>query len=121
MADSIESLDKKAEALEGTAGGYGTPVLSGPGGSALARLNTGLTTLFTIVDSPDEAPTTQAAKMFDDLQQALSAQLAAWKQMKERDVPALNQALRKAGLPATDSRLKEEIEPGRYGTTTEEP
>jgi hypothetical protein len=40
--------------------------------------------------------------MFGELNKALEEQLSAWGELKSKDIPALNDQLKKAGLPAID-------------------
>jgi hypothetical protein len=40
--------------------------------------------------------------MFGELEKALDEQLAAWGQLKTKDVPQLNEELKKAGQPTID-------------------
>ncbi len=40
--------------------------------------------------------------MVGELEKALDEQLAAWSQLKSKDIPALNEQLKKAGLPLID-------------------
>jgi len=95
----ITSLDTKAAALEGD---DGPRFLSTPEGRSLVRLNSGLGTVLSAVDSADVPPTTQQAAMFADLEKALGEQLSIWEQMKSKDVSELNAQLKQAGLPAID-------------------
>jgi photosystem II stability/assembly factor-like uncharacterized protein len=98
------ALDAKAAPIEGEEGGYGTRYLSTPEGRSLARLNGGFNALVSALDTADAAPTTQQAAMFVELEKALEEQLAAWSQLKSKDIPELNEQLKKAGLPSIDLR-----------------
>ena len=73
------------------------PIPETPEGRSLTRLNSGLAQLLTNVDSADAAPTTQQAAMFGELDTALREQLDHWQEIKNKDVPALNEQLKKAG------------------------
>ncbi len=95
-------LEAKAAAIEGEEGGYGTRYLSTPKGRSLARLNNGFNTLVSALDTADAAPTTQQVAMFGELDKALAEQLSAWAQLKSKDIPELNDKLKKAGLPLVD-------------------
>ncbi|MGA9566739.1 MAG: hypothetical protein WBS19_14540, partial [Candidatus Korobacteraceae bacterium] len=53
-----------------------------------------------IITSVDQAPTTQQLQVFDELHTRLTAQLAQWQQIQTTDVPALNDLMRKNGVPA---------------------
>jgi len=95
-------LDAKAASIEGEEGDYSARYLSTPEGRTLARLNNGFNTLVSALDTADAAPTTQQAAMFRELDKALEEQLSAWAQLKAKDIPVLNEQLKKAGLPVID-------------------
>ena len=98
LQSKIAELDKKAADLEGTPGGYGASFLSTPDGRGLARLNAALNNLLATADSADAAPTTQAVATFEEVNRALGEQLERWAEMQKRDIPALNQELKHAGV-----------------------
>jgi len=113
-------IEAKAAAIEGGGGGFGARFLSTPEGRTLSRLNGGFGALVSALDTADAAPTTQQVEMFDELNKALTEQLSAWAELKSKDIPALNEQLKKAGLPAID--LEKPI-PGASGeaeTTTQD-
>jgi hypothetical protein len=95
-------LEAKAAAIEGGAGGYGARYLTAPGGRSLSHLNSGFSAVLGALDSADDAPTTQQVAMVADLGKALDEQLSAWSQFKSKDIPELNEQLKKAGLPVID-------------------
>ena len=95
-------LEAKAAPIEGSEGGYGTRYLRTPEGRSLSRLNSALNALVSALDTADAAPTTQQVAMFGELDKALEEQLSAWAQLKSKDVPELNDKLKKAGLPLID-------------------
>jgi photosystem II stability/assembly factor-like uncharacterized protein len=95
-------LEAKAASIEGEEGGYGTRYLSTPEGRTLARLNSGFNALVSALDTADAAPTTQQIATFVELEKALEEQLSAWGQLKSKDIPELNEQLKKAGLPPID-------------------
>jgi photosystem II stability/assembly factor-like uncharacterized protein len=92
--DQAAAINKKVEQLEGT---DGFQFLSTPEGRSLTRLNSGFSTLLGAVNSADAAPTTQAIAMFNDLESALREQVAYWQEIKTKDLPELNNELKKAG------------------------
>jgi photosystem II stability/assembly factor-like uncharacterized protein len=100
VKQNAAGLEAKAAAIEGGAGGYGTHYLSTPAGRSLSRLNSGLNAVVSALDTADAAPTTQQAAMFAELEKALNEQLSAWGEIKSKDIPALNEQLKKEGLPA---------------------
>ena len=96
------ALDAKVAVILGEEGGYGAHYMSTPAGRSLSRLNSGFSAVLSALDTADAAPTTQQVAMFGELDQALAEQLSAWERLKSKDIPALNQQLKKAGLPAID-------------------
>jgi hypothetical protein len=102
ITETAAGLEAKAAAIEGDEGGYGARYLSTPEGRSLARLNSGLNTLVSALDTADAAPTTQQKTTFVEIEKALEEQLRAWAQLKSKDIPALNEQLKKAGLPLID-------------------
>ena len=102
IAKAAAELEAKAAAIEGDEGGYGTLYLSTPEGRSLARLNSGFSALVSALDTADAAPTTQQVAMFGELDKALEEKLSAWGQLRSKDIPALNEQLKKAGLPLID-------------------
>src|SRR5271155_5784525 len=87
VAKSVADLDAKAAAIDGEGGGMGARYLSTPEGRSLSRLNSGLDTLVSALDTADAAPTTQQFTVFVELEKALNDQLAAWGQLKSKDIP----------------------------------
>ncbi len=53
-----------------------------------------------LVQYNDAAPTQQQLEVYKDLHQRLEAQLAQWQEIKRTEVPALNAAMRKSGVPS---------------------
>jgi photosystem II stability/assembly factor-like uncharacterized protein len=102
IAKTAADLEAKAGAIEGEEGGYGTRYLSTPEGRSLARLNSGFNSLVSALDTADAAPTTQQTATFVELEKALEEQLSAWGQLKSKNIPELNEQLKKAGLPLID-------------------
>ncbi|MGA7289859.1 MAG: hypothetical protein WBX02_17275, partial [Terriglobales bacterium] len=92
-------LQAKATTIEGEGGGYGARFLTTPEGRTLSRLNSGFGALVSALDTADAAPTTQQVEMFGELNKALEEQLSALADLKSKDIPALNQQLKTAGLP----------------------
>jgi hypothetical protein len=93
-------LDAKAAAIAGDEdeGRF----LSTPEGRSLARLNGGLNAVVSALDTADDAPTTQQIATFAELNKALEDQLLAWSLLKSKDIPDLNEQLKKARLPLID-------------------
>ena len=51
-----------------------------------------------VTDSADTAPTAAEEAVFTELDQRLEAQLAKWRDVLAKDVPALNEAMRKNNI-----------------------
>lgn len=96
IAQEIAAIDQKAAALEGSAGGrFGG---GGAGPDTLARLNGELASVYTVIEGSDATPTTQAVAAAGELDQKLKELLARWNDLKTRDLAALNDHLRQAGI-----------------------
>ncbi len=95
-------LDAKAASIEGEEGGYGNRYLSTPEGRSLSRLNSGLSSVLSGLDTADEAPTTQQVAIVGELEKALDQQVSAWNELESKDIPELNDQLKKAGQPPVD-------------------
>ncbi len=52
-----------------------------------------------LIQGVDGAPTAQQLLVFDELHSRLSTQLASWQEIVQTDVPALNNQMRKNGVP----------------------
>jgi photosystem II stability/assembly factor-like uncharacterized protein len=103
LLDAIKELDQKAAALEGSE--EDSSFLSTAEGRSLARLNVGLRTLLTALDSADAAPTSSQSKMLAELKSALDQDLSKWQEIKSKDVPALNTLIRQSGLQPLNPEL----------------
>jgi len=51
-----------------------------------------------VVDSADTAPTQPSYEVFEELSKQLDEQLAKWREIQSKDVPALNDSMRKENL-----------------------
>jgi hypothetical protein len=96
--ESLARFDSKLLTLEGAAGGG--PARPGTDAPTLTRLNADWNTLLDILQEADAAPTTQAAAAADELQAKQSEALAAWAELKTKELGAVNEMLRRANLPA---------------------
>ena len=63
------------------------------------KLNSKLSYLQEAVDSADAAPTAAQAAVFAQFDQQLEAHLVRWRELLAKDVPALNDEMRKANIP----------------------
>ncbi|HVS89325.1 MAG TPA: hypothetical protein VHF01_14035 [Candidatus Acidoferrum sp.] len=63
------------------------------------KLNSKIGYLQAAIDSADVAPTEGEIAVFAELDRQLEAQLVQWREVNTKDVPALNEAMRKGGIP----------------------
>ncbi len=98
----VDALSEKLQALSGTGGG-------GPGGfgAAAGRLSIASETgrvraLFNIIEGVDAAPSQAVANAVPDVIKDSRTLQANWETIKSQEIPALNQQLRAAGLPAIE-------------------
>ncbi len=66
----------------------------------LESANTGLAAALRVVESSDRAIPSQAIELYRQADQVAKAQLSEWRNLKNTQLPAVNQALQKAGVPA---------------------
>src|SRR6266571_160262 len=67
-----------------------------------STLNQRFGNILAVADSADAAPTTQAAAVYKELEEALEKLVSRWTKIRQQDIPALNADLKKAGLTAVD-------------------
>ena len=102
LGKKTAELEKRVAAFEGSAYRYSR---RGGGGDSFGGLNGDLQGLYDVLQGADVTPTTQAVAACADAQSRLDKLLASWKELRERELPAFDEELRKAGLPAvTTSR-----------------
>jgi photosystem II stability/assembly factor-like uncharacterized protein len=99
LANSLRAFDQKLAALVSESPAPGSATAS------LSKLNGDLGKLLAVVDSADARPTEAARDTFSDLQRALSPALTQWSDLKSRELPALNDQLRKSKVPPLDPSL----------------
>jgi hypothetical protein len=117
FAKAAADLDAKVAILEGTSGAR---YPSTPEGRSLTRLNGGFAGILNGLDSADAAPTTQQVAMYADLNKSLQQQLSAWKQIKSSELAALNEQLKKAGLPAINLSQSDARDSSAAATTSQD-
>jgi hypothetical protein len=93
VATAISAVDGRTAALVGSGGGFG-----GDATESLSRLNGNLAQLLDLVQDADVAPTTVLVETIQERQATVAALLLRWEEILTRDLPALNQKLRTAGL-----------------------
>jgi len=104
VAEALTALDRKSAALEGPEfggrgrggrGGRGAP----PSGESLGRAAGELGPLLRVLQGADMTPTTQVVAAVTAARKSLDDLLKRWSEIKDKDVKAVNEQLRKAGLP----------------------
>jgi len=98
----IDTLNAKLDALVGAEGGRPDPAGKLTIRSATAKL----TTLFSVMQDVDAAPTPSVVLAVAQLQTDGQLLMTQWQAIKSQDVPAMNQVLRAAGFPQLS------VEPG---------
>ena len=91
----LDSLDQKLQNLVG--GTTVPPTAAGP--PTVASVITRLRTLFNIIQGVDMAPTTQVVAAVPEVRNDAQSLAVRWQEVETKDLPALNQQLRAAGLP----------------------
>jgi photosystem II stability/assembly factor-like uncharacterized protein len=113
----IGALDKRAAEIESGKAAEG----AGLEGEGFEPLNGRLTTVYGVVEGADAAPTPQAVAAFEETRRAVGAMLERWTRLEARELPAFNEKLSKAGLPAlSDLEAAGAALPPRTRTENEE-
>jgi len=92
IGDTAKAIEQRIVTVEGE--------VTQRSATGLVGVNSGLGTLMTMVTSADAAPTAQMAASFREFGKALDRQLAAWREIRSKDLAALNAGLRQRQLPA---------------------
>ena len=95
LKESLGEVDRSAAALEGSARRRS----SGPAEPGLARVEEELQGLQAVLQGADAVPTTQAVAACEATRQTLSGLLKRWSALRDDEIKALNDKLRKAELP----------------------
>src|SRR5260370_16426407 len=95
IAVAGSALDWKVAALAGEA----TPILETPKTASFMAANDTLTALMALVDGPDFAPSEESFAAYRRICKGLNEALAAWQELKNKDVAGLNTLLRENNLP----------------------
>ena len=84
----------KVAALEGEA----TPILETPKTASFMAVNDTLTALMALVDGADLAPSEESFAAYRRICKGSNEALAAWQELKSKDVAALNSLLGKSNV-----------------------
>jgi photosystem II stability/assembly factor-like uncharacterized protein len=94
IAVAASTLDAKVAALQGEA----TPILEAPKTTSFMAVNDTLTALMALVDGADFAPSEESFAAYRRICKGENEALAAWQDLKNKDVGALNTLLAKNNL-----------------------
>ena len=97
VAVAASTLDAKVARLQG---GEATPILEAPKTTSFMAVNDTLTALMALVDGADFAPSEESFAAYRRICKGENEALAAWQDLKNKDVAALNTLLGKSSLPA---------------------
>lgn len=99
LVENIEQINKKMTEVEETL--YQTKNRSGQDPLNFPiRLNNKLAHLSSVANSSDYKPTDQAVEVRKELETAINEQLSKWEQIKNSDIPQLNQKAKEKGVEA---------------------
>jgi hypothetical protein len=131
LADAITSINKKLVAVAGelpVAGGGGRGGRGGGGGGGgrgaagaantaptFAQVSGELSALYGLIDSADAAPTAAQSAQLAQLDATHTKLMAEWTSIRTKDVPALNEQLKKAGLAPLEIKMAA-IQPTRLAS-----
>ena len=103
LAEQVDAVDKQCADLQGAtqSGFFGLPP-SGKRTETLSTLNQHFAAILATADSADGAPTTQAAAVYHELDDASTALRKSWNSLNETVLVELNQSLKQSGLPTID-------------------
>jgi photosystem II stability/assembly factor-like uncharacterized protein len=93
---AASALDGKVAELEGEA----TPILETPKSASFMAVNDTLTALMALVDGADFAPSEESFAAYRRICKGSNEALAAWQELKNKEVAALNTLLGKSNLTA---------------------
>ncbi len=103
-ADALSQLERKLAALQETERRRGAEKPpEGPREPSLAQVAGEFERLVDVLQGADETPTSQAVTACADTQKRLAEMKSRWEEMRGKDLKALNQQLRQAGLPTIES------------------
>jgi len=96
VAVAASALDAKIAALAGEA----TPILETPKTASFNAVNDALTALMALVDGADFAPSEESFAAYRRICKGSNEAFAAWQELKNKEVTALNTLLGKSNLGA---------------------
>lgn len=106
---SIHILEQQSSTLEGQRIRGARPSVPAPTAAAFtpySRLNSSFASVYSVLNNADARPTTQAVTAVADATKALAATQTALANLRDHDLPALNDQLRRADLPPLGLRAQ---------------
>jgi photosystem II stability/assembly factor-like uncharacterized protein len=101
LTEAIALLEKKLGAIAGQGGGGGRGgAAAGP--PTLGQVSGEYGALYGLIDSADGRPTAAQTAVLQEINAKFTKLMAQWGEVKTKDLPALNEQLRKAGLPPVE-------------------
>jgi hypothetical protein len=99
MANSLISFNEKISQIEGSGGGrrFGRR-MAGTAEPTFNRLSGEMMGLMDLFQGADATPTTQGVAAIRSANKSLTELMERWKKIETKDVRALNEQIRKAGL-----------------------
>src|SRR4030095_942317 len=88
--DFLKEVDKQLASLDSTAPGVQE--------ASFQRLNNALTSVFNILQDSEMPPSTQVLKTIEEAFSTADSLLRKWKELKNSQLPKLNEYLKNAGL-----------------------
>ena len=77
----------------------------------LEAANSGLASALRVVEGGDRTSPSQAIELYHQSDEAAKARIAEWTKLKSTELPRLNDALQKAGVPPIQiSEIEREVE-----------
>ncbi len=116
------ALDRQFAELEGSAqpNFFGTPP-RGKQPENFSSLNQHYSAILAVADSADTAPTTQATIVFQELESESANLRKRMTNLRQKEIPNLNKALKKAGLSELDPQKPPADKPGGVAEGDDEP
>jgi hypothetical protein len=122
VADALTALDRRLGELAGaTESNFAGLPPSGKRPENFSTAHQHFAVMLGVADSYDGAPTTTAIVAFKQLEDDTQQLETTWKNIKEKDVPAINAELTKSGQPAIDIDKPPAAAPASDGDSDDQP
>ncbi len=122
VADSLTALDRRLAELAGaTESNFAGLPPSGKRPENFSTAHQHFAVMLGVADSYDGAPTTTAIVAFKQLEDDTQQLETTWKNIKEKDIPAINAELTKSGQPAIDTDKPPAAAPASDGDSDDQP